>query len=475
MAFTVELFTFSKKENSTKQPVRSNAASFNCVLKKDSGILNPRIELNIGLNAAPASYNYAYIPSFNRYYWITEWTNEHPLWVAHLKVDELASYKSSIGDSDLYILRASEDYNGNIIDSMYPATTATQTSRITGNRLIPDCTLDTGMFVIGVVSKGATWGSIQYYCMPYMSLARLISALLDDSTLTSAGFNNLDASLPLQKSLIDPLSYIKSAMFVPYDYNTYGGTASNTLNVWDWNLTGIANKPLLYNSYTFSNTIEIDIPKHPQAASRGNYCNCAPYSEYTLNAGIFGIIELDPVLLRDATKISIRVIVDMITGIGRLEAWSDISNPIYLTTQEKQVCVPIQLSQVTRDYVAMSMNNFNTITGIASNLMAGDIGGVIESGVNGIANGIKARVPKQNTIGNTGSFMSLLLYPMLEATFYNIVSEDNDHNGRPLCAIRKPSTLGGYMKIQDGDIPITGTSQEANAIRSYLEGGFYYE
>ena len=53
--------------------------------------------------------------------------------------------------------------------------------------------------------------------------------------------------------------------------------------------------------------------------------------------------------------------------------------------------------------------------------------------------------------------------------------EDNDHHGRPLCQMRTPASLGGYMIVQDGDVPTAGTQSETAEIKSYLESGFFYE
>jgi hypothetical protein len=56
----------------------------------------------------------------------------------------------------------------------------------------------------------------------------------------------------------------------------------------------------------------------------------------------------------------------------------------------------------------------------------------------------------------------------------DIVAEDNEHSGRPLCQIRRISTLPGYLLIKDGEVDINGFAGEAEAVRAYLEGGFFY-
>ena len=59
--------------------------------------------------------------------------------------------------------------------------------------------------------------------------------------------------------------------------------------------------------------------------------------------------------------------------------------------------------------------------------------------------------------------------------FYEFANEDNTNKGRPLCAIRQVSSLGGYMLTNNGNITLSGTAREKQAVKGYLERGFYYE
>ena len=78
-------------------------------------------------------------------------------------------------------------------------------------------------------------------------------------------------------------------------------------------------------------------------------------------------------------------------------------------------------------------------------------------------------------MGSGGAFSHLLGSFELGFQFFRPVDDDNAHNGRPLCAIRQVSALGGYMLVQDGDVPIAGTQGEGDAVKAFLESGFYYE
>ena len=96
--------------------------------------------------------------------------------------------------------------------------------------------------------------------------------------------------------------------------------------------------------------------------------------------------------------------------------------------------------------------------------------------VNGfIGSAVSLYKPIQSSTGSTGALGLFVYPPKLFSKFQLPVDDDISHHGRPLCQVRKPSALGGYMLIQDADISINGTSNELSKIRSYLEGGFYYE
>ena len=102
-------------------------------------------------------------------------------------------------------------------------------------------------------------------------------------------------------------------------------------------------------------------------------------------------------------------------------------------------------------------------------------GSGVASGLASIGDAVKALTPRAESVGSGGSYTQLLKDWRLDAQFFHIVDEDNAHNGRPYCKLARPSDLGGYMLIRDGDVAIIGTSAEDSTLRAYLQGGFYYE
>ena len=169
---------FSKKLNSTKQP--GNGANYDCQLKDDCSIIHPRISLGGTFN--PAGMMYCRIPTFNRYYFVSDWEWIGGAWIASLMVDPMATYKSAIGSHSAYITRADTGFfNETISDAMFPATTEFSVTTTRSNAVIWNDTVSAGTFIIGIISGAAdTAGSITYYTMSQGQFSALKSFLFAD-------------------------------------------------------------------------------------------------------------------------------------------------------------------------------------------------------------------------------------------------------------------------------------------------------
>lgn len=478
MAFTVDLFQFQKRENSTKRPNMADASSFQCVLKDETGILNPQILLDIGISNAPSLYNYAYIQSFNRYYWIEEWINEGKLWRANLKVDTLATYKDDLGNQDFYMLRSASEWDGNVIDTLYPTKTTLESYVDSFEPIFSNEDTDfiqQGMFIVGVVAKNGTYGSIQYYMIPPVYMRYICNKLLDNDFLTSGddGLNVIDASLQLQKSLIDPLGFIKSAIYLPFSIRGIGLETQEYIDIWTWHIEDVVVAKLGKGDLLITRNLSMPIRKHPQTSQRGNYTNIQPYTNIEVSIPPFNIVSIDTMITQHASNIAIAINIDMPTGVGVMEIFA---NNILVARESAQIGVPIQLSQVSRDYMSTVKQATHGITDTISNLIKGDVAGVINSFVDGAIGTAEAyNRPIQSSTGENGT-LALFIYPPKMFTKFNIlVDDDLVQNGRPLCKIRKPKNLGGYMLVQDADVQLIATSEEIASVKSFMQGGFHYE
>lgn len=469
--FDVTFYNFQKRYNSTKRPSSGSGTTYKCRVLDGTAIINPKIVLDIGLTADPSRYNYAYIPNFDRYYHVREWTFDLGLWIASLTVDVLATYKTNIGNTNLYVLRASNEYDGTIIDNKYPTKTDCTYYRVT----MPTPYAGGESFILGSVSKLGLWGSIAYFVAPRADIQKVCEYLIDDTVTEANGFSWNDASQALQLSLVDPIQYIKSCIWLPFTKDDFTTVPLLTgIQVFKWNIpnTGDSKRilvPSITKHYTFN------VPKHPDTTARGNYVNCAPYTIATLSFPPFGVIEIDTSVLCSAETLNVDLTIDAVTGKGFLTVKA---NNIILNRLESQVGMPIQLSQVTRDYIGATqsvLGGVNSVVGGA--LMGGPAGiaGAITGGLSAIGSAAQALAPRSNTIGGGGTYAHLIGNFELTLQYFRPVADDLAQNGRPLCQKRQPKNLGGYMLIQDGDVATSGTQAENEQIQTLLESGFYYE
>lgn len=146
----VRLYSFSKRNKSTKL-VNVSFKSVDCQLKDRCTVENPLLLLDF----EPTSYNYAYIPKWNRYYFISGWLYFNGLWEVNLTEDYLASYKSEILTTAAIISYASVN-TFNIVDKRIPVTAEISASNINSATLPNTNWLTSGIGspIISLTGKG---------------------------------------------------------------------------------------------------------------------------------------------------------------------------------------------------------------------------------------------------------------------------------------------------------------------------------
>lgn len=332
---SVQLFAFNKRRNSTKIPT-GTGTTYNGELKEGFSVTSLGITFNLGITASAPVYNYCYIGALRRYYFITNWTYSGGLWTAICAVDVLGTYRNEIGVSYQYVSRAYSNYDPNIVDGMYITTPAEIERR--SNALTPTEVYgasiggSSGTIMMGVVgsSSGAV-GAVTYYAMSFSTYAAFMNTML--SSISWAGISVSEVSEELQKALINPTQYIVNCMWIPVNFNslTVGtGTTSLNLGWWTFTLSGTVRRISDISSAWITRQTEIEIPKHPQAAGRLTYMQCAPYSSYILKFLPFGVFEIDSTELYNKSHLGLLVDYNMLTGDAVLHVaakeWTEIWN-----------------------------------------------------------------------------------------------------------------------------------------------------
>lgn len=475
MSFTVNFYTFSKRVNSTARPT-GTGTSYNITLKQPTSIIAPVLELNANQSSAP-KYNYCKIAEFDRWYWIRNWTWERGLWVADLAVDPLASWRTEIGASSNYVTRSSYEYDGAIMDNYYPVKAESSISRValSGAQYNPWWAGDevaVNTFILGVINndtpapianRASNMGAITYYAMTYSTLRSLLMYLLGDISY----MNISDIGAELAKGIINPFDYIVSCMYYPFPLSNAGIPAGSSTPISvGWWTTNINANYIGKGSPILTKTSAFTVPKHPQAATRGKYCNMQPFSRYSLIYGPFGEIPIDTSFLQDCSTLNVKMDVDIITGAGKITL-SNTNGDDFPIIQYAQIGVPIQLAQISTDIIS----TMSHVIGSVGSFMTGNVVG----GLSGIVSAAGSALPQGQTQGGNGTTVNYYRDPELIGEFFSIVSMDNDEHGRPLCARRTISSVPGYLVIESPQVSAPATAAELEQILGYMAGGFYYE
>lgn len=461
-------YQFAKRTNSTKRP--SGGQEFGIDLKAPCNIIDP--EIKIASQSDPTGYNYCYLPTFSRYYWVKNWTYSGGLWVASLTVDTLASYREQIGNSTEYVTRSSAQYDGTISDGLYPASAKVQSVTTAFQGGFAE-TISGGFFVIGFIAKAAnSIGAITYAVMTPTNAKKLSAKLLTDVSYLS--IDNTEISDSLTKVLFNPYQYIVSCNYFPFGIANITAHLPlvSSVDVGWWSID-VPCWILGEDNNKLTKSVSVSIPKHPQAVSRGGYCNASPYTDYTIFLQPFGVIPLDASKLWGAVTLSIQYMVDLFTGDSILRIFTDSNQLVHETTAK--LGVPIQLSNITFDVPSGGGLLQTGIAAAFGGLQAALSGGSFSDVGNGILNAAQATNADVASKGATGSTIAFDSVPYMVARFKILTDDNNTDHGRPLCKRVQISTIPGYIMVDDPDIALTATAEEIDSVKSYMKNGFFYE
>lgn len=471
----VFLYSYKKRPNSTSQPLPSEGKLFTCQLKDETSFLNPVFifspgELTSGL-FSPSAYNYAQIPYWQRFYYITDWRYINGCWECSMNVDVLASFRGDIGNTNAYVLRADSDYNTNLIDTLYPSQT---NPTIITQAIAQSIDINHGCYIVGITNCANSQyrkGAVTYYALDETDLNALLQFMFSGSIYTLSNINDLEEGV--YKAIQNPMQYITSCVWVPIEANVISSHQKATLDFGYWqSVSGTSGRVI--EGTVFGKTNYYQLPNHPQL-SRGNYLNYAPYSKYMLYYPPFGGIPIDSAFRSAGDYLCIHLAVDCITGMSNLRLSMQATNQDEDRTRRKviiersgQAGVPIQLSHVQSDIIS-------GITGIVSGVANAVAGNYLGAGSGIMGSAVSMTETKQTSLGYNGSFMATYEYPVLVSEFYQIGTENRTEFGRPLCANKTINTLSGYVQCGESDHAFTCTQTEKDAINRFMREGFFYE
>lgn len=458
--FEVKFTTFSKRENSTKRP-DTWAATLNCKMLEPSTVTTPRLEI---VNVANVhTYTYAYIAAFSRYYFVKEWTNDGVKWIADLVVDVLASYKTEIGNSTQYVLRAASTISPKVIDTYYKATLNAEYKSSRGTVSFVKVDTTTGCYLVHNMGLfNSSVGTPENYLIFSKSeYEKLIKLLV------------LDQSLPLLSA--DYLARLIEVKWFPFNYDQLPAVMFPASTV---SLNNILPQDVLTCKRITGNGLiyglgSIDIPRPSWDSPNRLWARGAPFAEYAFSWFPFGIIELDSgkIAADSGSSIGMFLTIDARTGSAKLE----------LQVGSGYMAADVAL-MAANEAVHASATNGNAILSAGAGLASAALGaytGQYALAAGGIASAIGSIEGMRKGIhtvkGNTSSRATITAEPQIFATFYEPTADNHEEKGYPVCQTLTVNTLNGFIMCAEPDIELSCTEAERLKVGAYLTGGFYYE
>ena len=444
MAIEVKLYSFSKKENSTKRP-GSGGFVVSGNLNNNTSITAPAISFKADVTIT--KYNYAYIAEFSRYYKITSWEYVLGLWRASMVVDALASWKPEIGETTAYILRAASNYDANIVDTLYPSTPAAKMLRATG---------------------GQPFTSGPYFIVQYYGASGINAVLLTHGEFNSMcaqlwdKWNRTDGMYDVLANAVDPFQFVASVQATPGGTNfwTTGGNANLVLGNLKLAATGAALMGETGRVYSVS------VPKHPGSGDRP-FLKSSTFSKYSLKLPGVGVIELPADKLYNETTLSVQYEAEPFSGKCRVEIYGTGG---LIASATGCVTYPWGIGSNFTGTTAVIGSALSTVGSIASAIHGNFIGAA-----NGIASAAQGLIPTFSQNGGASGAVGFYEEIACMLWYQDVVDDNVTDHGRPLMQERKINTLSGYLITDDAHFSAPATTGEIDIINQALLGGMFYE
>ena len=446
---------FTKRINSTKRP-SGGYTEKDVKLKENTNFLNPGFQLT---NYDP-SYNYVYVPSWGRYYFLDDFTiRNNNIYELSTGIDVLASHKERIGSYNCYVDRCSNE--AGINEELYDSAVSSTENIIDTVQAKTNLWTVDGTIVCRTINA---YTGVTTYLGSFSMFAKLFNPDLKD-------ISGIQEILAMAKYfLCSPSEYVLDTYLLPIPASVLidsGKVSSDLISAGWWQATGDENRVLKWNvdSPIVEDTIFLNEPAPRYQDWRRNSTS---FTEYTIYLPSIGTVPLDNKLIDSILKVKYSL--DIYTG--------DIVYYLYSIVEGfSESLVGTYKGNIKAGLMTGSvMPNASAITsGVA--LVAGAMSGnPIAIGSSVINSAQNILTPTPSVHGGVSSCVEMLTDPSIIITRQTKDSADNPNTaGKPCGKNVTLSHIPGYIQCSGASINIAGTKQEKEIVNGYLNGGFYYE
>lgn len=500
MSFTVTIYEFQKRHNSTRRP-EGASWDLNGVLREGSSLITPTISFEFASDFSPMSnsyglkFNYAYIAKFARYYWITDWTYEGGLWHAAMKVDVLASFRPHIRAASAFVAYADYVTNGDLPDnrlSMLSAKSAARQDAIFSKLGQNDT--GGGVIILMVTGKNSTaafamtpgdisnlmnnivsWGNATFdesSMNPYMPnpndpLGQQIWDALKGScawwkrVAVNVGSNgsaaeNLRAAVQLPLDIVDIPGTSQQICLGQYESNVYAKKISNRI---------------LYDQCV------VTIPWRWTDDWRNN----EPYTEIYLFIPFVGNMKMPNGDIMGETSLKIYATVDLISGDAIFRVFAEPSDFLVASYSVNiGASYPIGASNISPGQTVTGLSG--AVGAIAAGAKLGGAAGAAVGTLGAITGIIAANTPNSSSVGGGGGGATQGVSGRCMCT---VITHDVNQSptspdgnaimGSPTMRVMSLANMTGYVETRGAAVTGNMTATEHAELNALLDSGIYIE
>lgn len=441
---------------------------FEGTLKNACDVVNPVIIIESASNSFP--YNYAYIPIWGRYYFITKKViNVTGIWEISMHVDVLMTYGKAIDSLSAFVARNQYDYNINLVDSRIPFTSRVHPRYTVFPHTPFDVTPTSGNAGLRYVLTTATTGT------PHVTTSGTITEPLqipNNEFLTTSLVNKSYAmdSTEAAKLINEILNMGSFEALI--NGNKADGIISMIEYPFDIPLSGLVGYPTsphvqIFNDKTLSidgfemcRNIKANFSFGVIQISGLDFMYREPYTRYQLYLPYMGFVDLSSADI-DGGSLGVDYVVDYATGVATafITVERGVHQRTIIKTVNGQIGINIPITRTNAEDVAR--NTINSISqiatsgvGLALSAASGNPAGIVGS-VTGLVNagvGLAANpLIMRGEIGNSQtSFYApqyAMMYTLTQECAISPLYEFAAYEGRPYMAEKTISTIWGYTEI----------------------------
>lgn len=472
--------SFTKRKNSTKVPGSGDSyTTKTCVLKDTTGIESPILTLS----TSPAGTSYAYIPDFNRYYFVNNVTFQNGTYDLSLVSDPLGTHRSEIGDYQGFILRSEDNtfYNPKLTDPV--------------NAPVGEIThkVDSTEIVVSAGNPLFTVSGIGTYMLSILGkpdgglgdngLARTYALSASQLNTFASQFVNPTIMQSIMNQFTNAMDALISCFYLPISASHMN---THTEDAYIGDTAIMTSVPLVQNRF-ISISGDISYVNAMPLTFANNYLVRPPYATYCIYLPFFGMASIDANVLLEGSKLTYSLDVDVCTGDIVYYIKSSTGSKIGQYNGNCATQVPIGSQQISNP-LGLGGGLITAIGGAGigfGTLAAGGGFAAAAAGLGAFAAGagtmLKSVELHTQTNGSSSSALGIKGGDNIEVHSFIANPTYQPEEVRTVCglmthkiAYAKDHT--GFLQFLNASIDIeTDVSSDIDNINQYMNSGFFFE